>query len=135
MQTISFSVITACEATDDGRLVLRGSGQDGAATVVLPGEAAPNLMLSLHALMQKLAKVSAGGTAPAFEFGAWTLAATTDPNLVRLIVTCQMPPEAGPDTQGLPIGFSMTWPQVAELGEKLSRTARRRRPTQPRRGH
>lgn len=124
----SMKIITATEATDEGTLIVKGSGRRGDTEVELPGEAAEMLIASLIALRPKLSKVSPSGSRPSFQMAGFELRDTNEPGTLRLYMRCALPASAAPDAEIVDIGFSISWDQVAEMGEKLSEAAKKRPP-------
>jgi hypothetical protein len=129
---VSLSIITQSEATDEGKFIIKGSGRRGALAVELPGEAASQLITSLLAFLPKLSKASLSGTKPSFQMAGFEVKETSEPGMVRLYLRCAIPADSPPDTEVIDIGFALSWDQMAEMGEKLSATAKKRPQATPR---
>src|SRR4051812_37559839 len=105
---VSMTVVNQSEASDDGKLLIKGSGRRGDVQVELPGEAAQMLIGSIIAFLPKLAKASASGTAPSFQMAGFVLKETNDPlGSVRLYLHCAVP--AGGPFEKVDLGFSLSW--------------------------
>jgi hypothetical protein len=131
MKRAVVKVMTRTEAKN-GRLLIRGAGPHGEVEIDFPGEVAIPLIGALFALSPVLAKVSASGTRPTFQMAGFELKKTTEPDVARLYLRCASPVLSGPATQMIDLGFSLSWDQVAEMGEKLAAAAKSRTPEPPR---
>jgi hypothetical protein len=123
---VSMTVINQTEASDKGKLIIKGAGRRDDIEVELPGEAAQMLIASIVAYLPKLAKVSASGTSPRFQMAAFELSSTNDPTgLLCLSIRCAVP--AAGSFELLDLGFVLSWDQVAEMGSKLVAVAKDRK--------